>query len=101
VLLFFPLEGILDPLAGPARTALRLQQLQRLRPGVTGVAVDAGHCPHDEAPDAVVAAMAAWWPHVLAYHQTFKVEVAAGVVAGVEDRETQTQQPPALASLAS
>ena len=62
---------MLDPLAGPERTVLRLAQLQQLRPGITGVGIQAGHCPHDEAPDQVADAIASWWPQVLNYqHQS-------------------------------
>lgn len=59
---------MLDPLAGPERTVLRLAQLQQLRPGITGVGIQAGHCPHD---DQVADAIASWWPQVLNYqHQS-------------------------------
>mmetsp|Transcript_46529 Transcript_46529/g.92028 ORF Transcript_46529/g.92028 Transcript_46529/m.92028 type:complete len:237 (+) Transcript_46529:790-1500(+) len=58
-------QGILDPLAGAERTQVRLQQLTDLRPGITGVAIKGGHCPHDEVPDLVATAIAEWWPNVV------------------------------------
>jgi pimeloyl-ACP methyl ester carboxylesterase len=35
-------------------------KIQQLRPGARRVSVDAGHCPHDEAPAAVNEALIAW-----------------------------------------
>ena len=81
---------MLDPLAGPERTVLRLAQLQQLRPGITGAGIQAGHCPHDEAPDQVADAIASWWPRVLEYQghtsgstdaQSRKVEAEAAAIS--------------------
>jgi hypothetical protein len=86
---------VLDPLAGPERTVLRLAQLQQLRPGITGVGIQAGHCPHDEAPDQVADAIASWWPQVLEYQ---------GHTSGTSDaqpRKVATENAAAVPAAAS
>ena len=45
--------------------------------GVTVELLDAGHCPHDEAPEQVAAAIARWWPRVLEWHAPRAGEVDA------------------------
>lgn len=48
------LQGALDPLND---AKARAQQLAQLCPNVRVVLLQAGHCPHDEVPDEVNAAM--------------------------------------------
>jgi len=50
------LWGESDPWIRPATA----DRIQRLRPAARRVSVDAGHCPHDEAPAACNSALGAW-----------------------------------------
>lgn len=58
-------QGKDDPLSGAERSRRRAAQLGALRPGVSVRLLDAGHCPHDEVPEQVAAAIVDWWPRVL------------------------------------
>lgn len=60
-------QGKNDRVSGPARAQSRAQLFKRLRPGVTVAELDAGHCPQDEVPEAVAAAMLAWMPEATAW----------------------------------
>ena len=53
-------QGILDPLAGAARTQSRADTFEQLRDGVTVVRLSAGHCPHDEVPDQFAQEILSW-----------------------------------------
>lgn len=55
-------QGEFDYVSGPDRTRQRAVQLANLRPGVTVSLLASGHCPHDETPDLVAAAIRAWLP---------------------------------------
>lgn len=48
--------GELDPWVGPGK-AVRIKELY---PGTSLVKVEAGHCPHDEAPEVVNKALLDW-----------------------------------------
>jgi pimeloyl-ACP methyl ester carboxylesterase len=48
--------GEKDPWIRPAAADL----IQQLHPAATRVSIDAGHCPHDEAPEAVNEALISW-----------------------------------------
>jgi pimeloyl-ACP methyl ester carboxylesterase len=50
-------QGMLDPL-NDAKT--RAKMFGELRGGITVAPIDAGHCPHDEAPSEVAEAMHKW-----------------------------------------
>mmetsp|Transcript_30853 Transcript_30853/g.65009 ORF Transcript_30853/g.65009 Transcript_30853/m.65009 type:complete len:625 (-) Transcript_30853:460-2334(-) len=55
-------QGELDPLSGAGRAQERAEALRVLRPHVSVIRLPAGHCPHDEAPDEVAAAICDWLP---------------------------------------
>ncbi|KAH8048295.1 hypothetical protein JL722_12524 [Aureococcus anophagefferens] len=59
-------QGAYDGVTGPdlARSA---RDLETIRPGIDVTLLDAGHCPHDETPDLVADAVAAWWPKAVAF----------------------------------
>jgi pimeloyl-ACP methyl ester carboxylesterase len=57
-------QGELDPLSGAQRAQDRAEVFRVLRPGVTVVRIAAGHCPHDEVPEQVAAAIKDWLPQV-------------------------------------
>lgn len=50
------LWGDLDPWMGPSK----LEKIKSLYPKASAVRLQAGHCPHDEAPDLVNEALTAW-----------------------------------------
>jgi len=52
-------QGVLDPLNDAAD---RMKRYGALRAGIATDAIQAGHCPHDELPEAVAQSMARWWP---------------------------------------
>ena len=54
-------QGMLDPLTGAELAMKRAHILGTLRPGITVDEIEAGHCPHDEVPDAVAKSIAKWW----------------------------------------
>lgn len=49
--------GIKDPLNDAKG---RTEMFGALRDGITMAPIEAGHCPHDELPNAVAAAVARW-----------------------------------------
>lgn len=50
------LWGDLDPWVGPAKA----KRIEEFYPNTTLVNFQAGHCPHDEIPDAVNKALLEW-----------------------------------------
>lgn len=78
------LWGEADPWIRP----ITADKIQRLRPTATRVSVDAGHCPHDEAPAQVNAALAAWMDRL----------PAASLVLPVERILAADRWPPAVAA---
>lgn len=66
-------QGQNDKVSGPARAQERADVFERLRPGVSVTRIEnGGHCPQDDAPEEVAAAILQFLPEVRAY-------------AGVED----------------
>lgn len=55
-------QGLNDRVSGPARAQERADVFEGLRPGVTVKRIDGGHCPQDDAPDAVAAAILTFLP---------------------------------------
>jgi len=54
--------GLDDRVSSPAAAKIRAELFSKLNPEIVTVEkiVDAGHCPHDEAPDKVASAMLKW-----------------------------------------
>lgn len=50
-------QGILDPLNDATD---RMERYAALRPDITTIAIQAGHCPHDELHDEVATAIISW-----------------------------------------
>lgn len=55
-------QGSRDAVTGSERAVQRADDLAKLRPGITVRKLVSGHCPHDETPDLVAAAIQDWWP---------------------------------------
>ena len=63
-------QGMNDKVSGPARASERADVFERLRPGVKVCRLEAGgHCPQDDAPEAVAAAILEFLPAVRKYAQ--------------------------------
>ncbi|EOD10485.1 hypothetical protein EMIHUDRAFT_215724 [Emiliania huxleyi CCMP1516] len=63
-------QGMNDKVSGPARASERADAFERLRPGVKVCRLEAGgHCPQDDAPEAVAAAILEFLPAVREYAQ--------------------------------
>ena len=60
-------QGAHDGVTGPDLARKRARDLETIRPGIDVTLLDAGHCPHDETPDLVADAVAAWWPKAEAF----------------------------------
>ena len=60
-------QGAYDGVTGPDLAQKRARDLETIRPGIDVTLLDAGHCPHDETPDLVADAVAAWWPKAEAF----------------------------------
>jgi len=58
-------QGSRDAVTGPERAVQRADDLAKLRPGITVRKLVSGHCPHDETPDLVAAAIQDWWPEAV------------------------------------
>ena len=54
-------QGKNDRVSGAARAQERAETFARLREGVTVELLEGGHCPHDDAPDAVAEVLWRWW----------------------------------------
>ena len=63
-------QGRNDRLSGVERSVLRAETFRRLRPGVTVELLDdAGHCLHDENPEAVARCILRWLPQATAWRE--------------------------------
>lgn len=71
-------QGILDPL-NDAKT--RSQLLGALRSGIDVSPITAGHCPHDELPDEVAGAIAAWMTKTKSSSVVSSIESSSMIIA--------------------